>query len=119
MLLFFPMKASAGVLLIIVLVLTIACSDDDGGDNGFPTGPIATVSILTGQVLEPGGAPVEGAIVKLQTKLASTSVDGKFIFQSLVAGPHTLTVQKTGYKDVSMTITVSEGAFVPVTMERQ
>ena len=66
-----------------------------------------SVGELRGQVLDPSGAAVPGAIVTLtmENHVLSThsSQDGNYSFHSLTPGTYSLTVQESGFAQFSKT----------------
>jgi hypothetical protein len=75
---------------------------------------------LGGRVIDPSGAPVEGAQVRARqtetnlTSDAKTDAAGRFRFAYLTIGPYELTIQAHGFSDIVRPITLSVGAALEV-----
>ena len=69
--------------------------------------PQAFTANLTGLVTDPNQAAVASANVKLvntstgETRQASTSVEGRYVFSQLLPGTYSLTVETAGFKTVT------------------
>lgn len=80
----------------------MACLTGLGFLAGSAIGQITTGQIL-GVVLDPSGAPVNGAAASVRsldtnaTKKASTGEDGRFLFPHLPVGSYELTIEHTGF----------------------
>ena len=87
-------------LLLVLFVAVFACSKQD---------PLPTQGNITGKVLDADeGTPVTGVTVSLSGNSGSytTSSDGGYAFNDIVAGSYTITGVKTGYVSGSKTVTV-------------
>lgn len=69
-------------------------------------GPAAN---LYGFVHDSEGNPLPAVSVSLNQHKTATMLDGTFAFANIPAGSYTITCTKTGYKDFSTDITLSEG----------
>lgn len=78
--------------------------------SGMAAGP------LQGQVSDPNGAPVSGALVSVkvadsaQEQAVTTAADGKFSVDSLPAGVYTITIRRQGFAELVRQVVASDDA---------
>jgi TonB-linked SusC/RagA family outer membrane protein len=82
-------------------------------------GPLhAQQGTISGQVVDQaGGAPLEAARVILSgtNRIATTNLEGRFVFANVSPGPHQVRVLRVGYKPATQTATVTAGETVTLT----
>jgi N-acetylneuraminic acid mutarotase len=88
---------------LITSIVVAAC----GGD-GDPGG-ISASATLSGAVTTPGGAPVQGATVKVGTVTATTAANGSYELQNLAVGSATLVTSAEGYEQRSENVMLTAG----------
>lgn len=73
---------------------------------------------LRGMVRDAAGAPVEGANVFLLPSLDGTATDsaGAFVLSTTQRGASTLVVQRLGFEEVRLSVTIPSGVSVAVTL---
>src|SRR5690242_16976179 len=71
--------------------------------------PSGTVS---GRVLDPSGAGLPGAAVKLDTRNTTSDAEGRFLILSVTPGEYRLTVSAPGFASHTARIPVPQGASV-------
>lgn len=70
---------------------------------------IPNLGTLVGRVMDERGAPLQGAIVSLETgQTAATDMDGQFRLTA-PSGVHTLTIRYEGYGDMRVNVTMTAG----------
>jgi len=80
-----------------------------------------TTATLSGRVLDPDGASVAGAVVRLSQPLAKylvrteTQADGGFVFSNVPLQTYTLTIEKAGFSTETRTVALRSN--VPVSLD--
>ena len=100
-----PPRTAAARLLVLAAVALVACSDPLTVPTDPPTPPVETPSTdgaVLVTALDPGGAPVEGAVATTSPVLreATSGADGALRFDALPAGEYRVTVAADGYLPV-------------------
>lgn len=105
------------VALLAVGFVTGCGSSSDGDDGGTDTGSVS------GTVTDNNGTPVSGAtatITTTNTKEAvypnsdTTDVYGDFLITNIPVGSALLTISRSGYQTINVTVTVTSGQDYPV-----
>lgn len=117
-----PKRLSVGMVVVLAATLNLAAC----GDGGEPTPPETGTGIISGAVVEVGGAGLSGSAVSLSgaaSRTTTTSSSGTYRFTGLEPGSYTVAVDPPrGYavpegKSDSRTVTLTSGDEVTVDFE--
>lgn len=92
-----------GCAALVVLVL-VACGDSSGPGGGGGSGT------LSGTVRTVGGGIVEGAIISVGARQATSDASGRFELAGLPVGAATVEARRPGYVTAQATVTINAGA---------
>ena len=95
------------ILSVLVVLSALSCKKDSA-----PTDAPLIITKITGTVTNKvSGATIQGAQVTTTpvTSTVSTDVNGKYEFEVPKAGTYVVSASKSGYKDVQLSVTATEG----------
>lgn len=111
------------VTALLVTVTLAGCADgsqetpsgDDGTFQDIDTKATATTGVIRGVVFDPTIVPIEGAkvVIKSLQMETSTSAEGAFVFEKAEPGTHFLSVTRSGYEPVQVSVPVEAGVDKP------
>ena len=84
-----------------------------------PAGTITSRAVLTGRVLDPGGAPLARARVSItsDTSYSITAPDGRFALRNLPTGTRMISVRRLGFEPAEMPVNLRNSRPADVTVK--
>jgi hypothetical protein len=114
-------RSLAPLLGLLIVGLSLAGC---GGGGGLPGAENDGAGTIVGRAVNEQGQPIRGATVALTragrqagpVMTTTTDVDGEFIFESVSPGTFTLNIAANGHISVLVTVDVTPGATVRITV---
>lgn len=102
--------------IIILFFVTVVMALSSSGQGSAPVAPVNTAQVgtITGTVIDPTGAVISGAQVKLsingqQIQQTKSGGQGQFSFSDVPPGPFQLTIEATGFEPQKFPGTLEPG----------